>query len=70
MVQYAIIKCESCGNLIAIKEDSKTFRCPYCGVKASQTDSFGRKRFRVYAVVDGRDVPKTLAELKRKESKK
>lgn len=68
-MQYAIIRCEKCGNFITVKEGSKTFRCPYCGTRASLIDPFGRKRFRVYAVVDGRDVPKALAELKKLESK-
>ncbi|MEM2221080.1 MAG: hypothetical protein QXF17_02840 [Ignisphaera sp.] len=67
MVQYLIIKCEKCGNFIAIKENSKSFRCPYCGIRSTVVDSFGKMRFKIYAVADGREVPKKLAELKRLE---
>jgi len=67
VTRYIIVKCEKCGNFVAVKESSKTFRCLYCGAKNVIVNDFGRKRVRVYAIVDGREVPKVLAELKRFE---
>jgi predicted RNA-binding Zn-ribbon protein involved in translation (DUF1610 family) len=67
MVRYIIVKCEKCGNFVAVKEGSKTFKCLYCGARNVIVDDFGRKRVKIYAVVDGREVPKVIAELKRFE---
>ena len=67
VARYIIVKCGKCGNFVAVKESSKAFRCLYCGTRNVIVDDFGRKRVKVYAVVDGREVPKVLAELKRFE---
>lgn len=67
MVEYIIIKCEKCYNFIAVKKNSKSFKCPYCGTRSFIVDSLGRIRFKIYAVVEGREVPKKLAELKKIE---
>ncbi|HID80583.1 MAG TPA: DUF1922 domain-containing protein, partial [Ignisphaera sp.] len=33
MTLYAIIQCPKCKQYIAVREGSKTFRCPYCGTR-------------------------------------
>ncbi len=67
MTEYIIIKCEKCRNFIAVKKNAKSFSCPYCGTRSSIVDGLGRIRFKIYAVVEGREVPKKIAELKEAE---
>ncbi|HIP56830.1 MAG TPA: hypothetical protein EYH02_02005 [Ignisphaera aggregans] len=64
MTLYAIIQCPKCKQYIAVREGSKTFRCPYCGTRNRLLDDSGKPILRIYMIVEGRRVPEVLAAIK------
>ena len=64
MTLYAIVRCPRCSQYVAVREGSKTFRCPYCGARNRLLDNSGKPALRIYMVVDGRRVPEVLAAIK------
>lgn len=56
---YSVFICKKCGGICATKEDSKTFKCTYCG-----TVNNVHKSRRLASGIDSRDIQKVIGELK------
>ena len=64
MALYMIIKCPKCGNYVAVRENSKSFTCPYCRSRSSIINKNGKPILKIYTVIEGRKVPEFMAAIK------
>jgi len=64
---YSIVRCPHCKNFVSVKHGSRTTRCPYCGARLKLYREDGAPILKVYAVVEGREVPQVVKRLKELE---